>query len=1097
MKLDNALFDQLGRYVIQDYAAARPFASFLPGIAGPLGIPLWLFYVNRGQAVASFGIESKDHPIIEFQPADRAYQTTPYTGFRTFVKLIQGKETTLYEPFAPWQSAGSSQMFVGMNELELQTVSSAHSLQTNVLYFILTDEPFAGLVRQVVVKNLGDRPATLEVLDGISRVIPYGVNNRALKEIGRTLEAWMAVDNLERRLPFYRLKASVLDTAEVQAIQAGHFYMAFDDAGQLLPPFVDPVGVFGHDTSLSVPHGFAQEPLAELSRRTQITSGRTPCGFFGASATLEPGMTLALHAIIGHLGDVAILNREHARLARPAYVEQKRREADELVKQLTDVVRTQTASPLFDAYARQTFLDNVLRGGWPLLLGGADEPSVYHIYSRKHGDLERDYNYFFLAPEPYSQGNANYRDVNQNRRCDVLLNPRVKDHNILAFLGLIQADGYNPLVVEGSRFTISPEHRGRILSLVDQPEKLAPTLSRPFTPGGLLRAITDGQMRLSVAPDMFVAEALAQAEQHFEAAFHEGYWVDHWFYNLDLIDSYLAVYPDRKEELLFGRPISYFDSPAVVQPRARKYVLTADGRVRQYGAVLVDEEKAALIGSRADAPNLMRAAHGRGEVFRTTVFAKLVGLALVKFATLDPLGMGIEMEADRPGWYDALNGLPGLFGSSLCETYELERLLAFLLEAMAENGRPRASAAQRDAVRLPIEHAALLEAIAGALADREGRAQPAADFAYWEAVADARESYRRRVRLGFDGATTAVSFDKLTNLLASCRATVQAGIRRALEMNDGIPPTYFSYAVTDHEVITGREGEPLLDEHGRPYVRAKAFQVAVLPLFLEGPVHALKVQPDAASARRLHTRVRESALFDRALGMYKVNASLQDQPHEIGRARAFTPGWLENESIWLHMEYKYLLEVLRAGLVEEFYVDFQRALICFQDPAVYGRSPLENSSFLVSSAHPDDSLHGAGFVARLSGATAEFLSIWSHMMFGARPFSLREGQLYLAFRPALPAWLFDQEGLVTVRFLGACDVTYHNPQRKDTFGAGARPAKTTLRTRHGRMVELDGGVVGPPYAEMVRQGEIESIHVLLSTRRGRSGGATAGEPAGV
>jgi len=47
---------------------------------------------------------------------------------------------------------------------------------------------------------------------------------------------------------------------------------------------------------------------------------------------------------------------------------------------------------------------------------------VYHIYGRRHGDLERDYNAFYLPAEFYSQGNASYRDVNQNRRCDVLLN---------------------------------------------------------------------------------------------------------------------------------------------------------------------------------------------------------------------------------------------------------------------------------------------------------------------------------------------------------------------------------------------------------------------------------------------------------------------------------------------------------------------------------------------------------------------------------------------------------------------------------------------------------------------------------------------------
>ena len=53
------------------------------------------------------------------------------------------------------------------------------------------------------------------------------------------------------------------------------------------------------------------------------------------------------------------------------------------------------------------------------------------------------------------------------------------------------------------------------------------------------------------------------------------------------------------------------------------------------------------------------------------------------------------------------------------------------------------------------------------------------------------------------------------------------------------------------------------------------------------------------------------------------NAPLKGEPHEIGRARAFTPGWLENESIWLHMEYKYLLGLLKAGLCEAFFEEFR------------------------------------------------------------------------------------------------------------------------------------------------------------------------------
>lgn len=90
-------FDEQGRFVITDYAHTPAFASFLPGIAGPMGIPMWVFYVNRGQGIASFGVESKNTPIMEYQPANKAYQQVSYLGFRTFLKL----DGIYHEPFGP------------------------------------------------------------------------------------------------------------------------------------------------------------------------------------------------------------------------------------------------------------------------------------------------------------------------------------------------------------------------------------------------------------------------------------------------------------------------------------------------------------------------------------------------------------------------------------------------------------------------------------------------------------------------------------------------------------------------------------------------------------------------------------------------------------------------------------------------------------------------------------------------------------------------------------------------------------------------------------------------------------------------------------
>ncbi|HEX7588062.1 MAG TPA: cellobiose phosphorylase, partial [Anaerolineae bacterium] len=137
--MGNYSFDDSGRFVIEGYASLSPFASFLPGIAGPLGIPLWAFYVNRGQAIAGFGVESKDKPIMEYQPANKAYQTTPLTGFRTFIKLRLDQGSVYYEPFSSTQRspARTQRMYISANELEVEETDLDLGLQFRVVYFVL------------------------------------------------------------------------------------------------------------------------------------------------------------------------------------------------------------------------------------------------------------------------------------------------------------------------------------------------------------------------------------------------------------------------------------------------------------------------------------------------------------------------------------------------------------------------------------------------------------------------------------------------------------------------------------------------------------------------------------------------------------------------------------------------------------------------------------------------------------------------------------------------------------------------------------------------------------------------------------------------
>jgi len=354
-----------------------------------------------------------------------------------------------------------------------------------------------------------------------------------------------------------------------------------------------------------------------------------------------------------------------------------------------------------------------------------------------------------------------------------------------------------------------------------------------------------------------------------------------------------------------------------------------------------------------------------------------------------------------------------------------------------------------------------------------------APLSWWERANELRETYRKRIyRTEISGEEITLSKSALDDILNTFERRVQKGLACAQELAPGdVPPTYFRYAVTAHEILTDESGNPCLDTQERPFIQAKAFHPIALPPFLEGAVRAMKVAAGEEQARQIHTAIRSSALYDQALKMYKVNAPLGAEPHEIGRAWAFTPGWLENESIWLHMAYKYLLGLLKAGLYEEYFEDFKNSLIPFQRPERYGRSPLENSSFLVSSSHPDKSLHGAGFVARLSGATAEFVEMWTILMAGKKPFRLQEGELVLGLRPILPGWLFDQQNQVNFNFLGSIPVTYHNPLRVDTWKQ--RPQNITLHLSDGQSLDIYSSDIPAPYADMVRNRAVKSIVVRL------------------
>ncbi|MCC5890822.1 MAG: hypothetical protein JJU01_09640, partial [Alkalibacterium sp.] len=712
-----------GRFNIKDFQTASPFASFLPGISGTDGIPLWAFYVNRGQGMASFGVDNKDNAMLEFLPANKAYQYVSTQGFRTFLKVTRSEETIEYEPFNEESSVISDEMTIADNHLEITHTHKQLGLKMKVVYFTLPHQAIPGLVREVTLTNTRDEPISVQGIDGLASMFPANVDDAGYKGISNTFKSWFDASVVNDKFTYYFLRGSTADDAKVDQNDEGNFYVSLletEFSSKLVTPFFDRDSVFGSDLTLQKPRAFFGQDTLDVSN--QVGTNKVSAAFTPFDVDLAGNASITLTSVFGQTSD-----REQAEQFIDSHITTDQLKADKesaftLAQEYTKRVETKTANKAFDAYIKQNYLDNGIRGGFPIVFENEQAKQVFYLYSRKHGDLERDYNFFSISPEYYSQGNGNYRDMNQNRRLDTFFEPKVADRNMRQFMSLIQLDGYNPLSIKTVKYTLqddSFDFTAHGFSSDQQTDWLKQSTDG-YTPGSLKKFVEENTIELNDSFEAFLTNVLSASKEALEAVHGEGFWSDHWTYNLDLIDSYLAVFPDKADEAFFDESYRFFNSPASVQPLKEKL---KQGKLgwRQYDAVKEDEE---LVKAQAKGEQLWIEADGKP--VEISLFSKLVLLAANKLSTLAPYGLGVEMEGGKPGWNDAMNGLPGMFGAGTSELFEVKRLVERLM-----------GVDDKQAVKLPSQAAEFLMELKNAISQMGDL-----DLDAWKTLTSVRETFR-------------------------------------------------------------------------------------------------------------------------------------------------------------------------------------------------------------------------------------------------------------------------------------------------------------------------------------------------------------------
>jgi hypothetical protein len=792
----------------------------------------WMFVSSTGALTA--GRISPDRALFPYTTDDRLHDAAETTGPRTILRVRDGHTWRIWEPFSI-RSAGLYRLSrhlaksVHGNKLRFEEIN--HDLELGFSYVWMPSARF-GFVRRATLRNPRAGAVEVQLLDGLSNLLPAGVERRFQLEYSTLVDAYKEQEiDPGTGLGLFRLASIPADAPEPnESLRATTvFCHGLPADGWLLSD--RQLNAFRRGLPLdSETRCRGQRGCFFVSARLSLEGGGHHIWYQVADVEQDAVDVVALSRLLRQRTELAVAIEEDVsagtgRLLRiVASADGLSASADEL-----QAVRHQ-ANVLF----------NCMRGGVPAdgyrifrddlgrflatankqvhgrhrafletlpevvdhqqLLDaarGQDDPDLDRLvleylpltFSRRHGDPSRPWNQFSIAVRdragrPLLDYQGNWRDLFQNWEALAGSFPGYVESMIARFVNASTADGYNPYRItrDGFDWEVKDPH---------------------------------------------------------DAWSHIGYWGDHQvIYLLRLLELSARFHPGRLVQLL-ARPIFTY---AAVPYRIRSYLeQLADPQDtvafddRTHRAVLA---RAATLGS--DGKLILDASL---EPYRVTMLEKLLVLVLAKLANYVPEA-GLWLSTQRPEWNDANNALVG-HGASMVTLYHLRRFLMFLRDLLAAESVPAS-------FLVSIEVVEAFDQMAGAFGRQEGLLiGPISDGQrrqMLDQLAQPWSDHRAQLyRQGFVGTRTPLATDRLQAFLDSALRHLHHSIR-ANRREDGLYHSYNLIKATPEGIRIRRLPEMLEG------------QVAVLGSGALARAEVLAVL-DAVRASRLYRADQQSYLL--------------------------------------------------------------------------------------------------------------------------------------------------------------------------------------------------------------------------------------------
>jgi hypothetical protein len=644
----------------------------------------WMFVSSSGALTAGRGDATQ--ALFPYVTDDRLHanggQSGPVTRLRVHVGgAVGGDAGVLWIPFEDRPAPGTRR-FVSKSIVGDALMFEEHRDDLGLRFrYRWSSSATYGFVRTSTVENLSGDVLTVEVLDGLVDLLPYGLDPTVYQRLSNLSNAYKRSELIDpvARIAVYSLETPVSDQAEPEEVLRATVAWSSGLDGTV---HLDAAAIGRFEVGLD-----SDDPATEL------VTGVPGAYLVRAVVDLSPGATRSWQVVADVAyaqGDVVRLRRDlragagNADDVAAVLDDESRRTADRLVEIMTRADAAQlTGDPVACAHHYANVTYNVMRGGVPLdgyridvgdlvdfvtqrnrqvaarhvefldslperierrdllerIAAEAAETGDVHLsrladeylpfsFSRRHGDPSRPWNKFSIrvvdeAGDPVVYYEGNWRDVFQNWEALCESYPEYLPGVVTLFVDASTVDGYNPYRI---------------------------------TRDGIDWEVPD--------PD--------------DPWSNIGYWGDHQIvYLLRLLEATERYHPGEIARRLGTAAYTY----AAVPYRIASY----DDLVRDPKATIEfdDVAHAAAMDRVAELGGdgkLLAAADG--SIVVVTLLEKLLVPVLAKLSNFVP-GGGIWMNTQRPEWNDANNALVG-HGLSMVTLFHLRRYLAHLRTLLAD-----------------------------------------------------------------------------------------------------------------------------------------------------------------------------------------------------------------------------------------------------------------------------------------------------------------------------------------------------------------------------------------------------------------------------